>query len=76
MMLRKITVTRCTERTLQVLIAIVTISTGKWPYQAVSLRITGFLDFSIVRYSRDYKTRRFGNWIYFRPQVKGGEDTY
>jgi hypothetical protein len=32
----------------------------------------GFLDFSIVRYSRDYKTRRFGNWICFRPQVKGG----
>jgi hypothetical protein len=22
------------------------------------------------------ETRRFGNWICFRPQVKGGEDTY
>jgi hypothetical protein len=30
---------------------------------------------SIVRYSRDYKTRRFGNWIYFRPQVKGRNKT-
>jgi hypothetical protein len=39
------------------------------------LRITGFLDFSIVRYSRNYKTQRFGNWICFRPQMKG-EDTY
>jgi hypothetical protein len=30
------------------------------------------LDFSIVRDSRDYKTRIFGNWICFHPQVKGG----
>jgi hypothetical protein len=35
-----------------------------------------FLDFSIVWYPRDYKTRRFGNWICFSPQVRGGEDTY
>jgi hypothetical protein len=32
--------------------------------------------FSIVWYSREQNTRRFGNWICFRPQVKGGEDTY
>jgi hypothetical protein len=24
----------------------------------------------------EYKTRRFGNYICFRPQVKGEEDTY
>jgi hypothetical protein len=32
--------------------------------------LLSFLDFSIVLYSRDYKTRRFGNWICFHPQVK------
>jgi hypothetical protein len=35
-----------------------------------------FWTFSVIRYSREYKTRRFGNWICLRPQVKGGEDTY
>jgi hypothetical protein len=30
-----------------------------------------FWTFSIVWYSRKQKTRRFGNWICFRPQVKG-----
>jgi hypothetical protein len=30
---------------------------------------------SIVRYSRNYKTWRFGKWICFRPKV-WGEDTY
>jgi hypothetical protein len=25
----------------------------------------------IVRYSKKYKTQRFGNWICFRPQVRG-----
>jgi hypothetical protein len=30
----------------------------------------GFWTFSIVLYSRKYKTRRFGNWICFRPQVR------
>jgi hypothetical protein len=34
-------------------------------------RITGFLDFSVIRYSRKEKTRRFGNWICFRLQVSG-----
>jgi hypothetical protein len=33
--------------------------------------LLGFWAFSIVRNSREYKTRRFGNWICFRPQVKG-----
>jgi hypothetical protein len=33
-----------------------------------------FWTFSIVRYSRKLKTRRFGNWICFRPHV-GGKDT-
>jgi hypothetical protein len=32
------------------------------------------LTFSIVQYTREMKTRRFGNWICFRPQVKGGEE--
>jgi hypothetical protein len=35
-----------------------------------------FGTFSIVRYSRKHKTRRFGNWICFRPEVKGVEDNY
>jgi hypothetical protein len=26
---------------------------------------------SIVRYSKNYKIQRFGNWICFRPQVRG-----
>jgi hypothetical protein len=37
------------------------------------LWVTGllfFFYFSIVRYSRDLKTLRFGNWICFRHQVK------
>jgi hypothetical protein len=29
-----------------------------------------FFTFPIVRYSREQKTRRFGNWNCFRPQVK------
>jgi hypothetical protein len=33
--------------------------------------LLGFWTFSIVRYSREQKTRRFGNWIFFRPQVTG-----
>jgi hypothetical protein len=35
-----------------------------------------FFTFSIVRYSRDYKTRRFWNWICFLPQVKGKTPTH
>jgi hypothetical protein len=31
--------------------------------------LLGFWTFSIVQYSRNYKTRRFGNWICFWPQV-------
>jgi hypothetical protein len=42
----------------------------------ICAELLGFGTFSIVRYSREQKTRRFGNWICFRPQVKGGEDTY
>jgi hypothetical protein len=38
-------------------------------------QLLGFWTFSIVRYSGEQKTRCFGNWISFRPQVKG-EDTY
>jgi hypothetical protein len=35
--------------------------------------LLGFRNFSIVRYSRKWKTRRFENWICFRPQVSGGK---
>jgi hypothetical protein len=34
--------------------------------------LLGFWTLSIVWYSRKWKTRRFGNWIYFRPQVITG----
>jgi hypothetical protein len=37
--------------------------------------LLGFWTFSIVRYSRDNKTRCFGNWICFRPQVRGKTPT-
>jgi hypothetical protein len=35
----------------------------------VTLRNTGVLDF--VLYTKNYNTHCFGNWISFRPQVKG-----
>jgi hypothetical protein len=35
------------------------------------IELLGFWTFSIVRFSRELKTRRFGNWMCFRPQVKG-----
>jgi hypothetical protein len=39
--------------------------------------ITGFLDFCHRPMYLGVETRRFGNWICFRPQVKReGEDTY
>jgi hypothetical protein len=38
-----------------------------------TLRITAFLDFSYRLVFQ--KTRRFGNWLFFRPQVKVGEKT-
>jgi hypothetical protein len=38
--------------------------------------LLGFWTFSIIRYSRTQKARRFGNWICFRLQVKEGEDIY
>jgi hypothetical protein len=42
--------------------------------ETTALEFTEFFwTFSIVRYSK--KTRRFGNWICFRPQVKVGEKT-
>jgi hypothetical protein len=37
--------------------------------------LLGFWTFSIDRYSKHWKTRRFGSWVYFLPQVMGG-DTY
>jgi hypothetical protein len=37
--------------------------------------LLGFWTLSIVRYFRNYKTQRFGNWTCFRPQVRG-EGTY
>jgi hypothetical protein len=43
--------------------------------QKLSSESLGFFTFSVVQYSRDNKTRRFGNWICFRPQLKG-KDTY
>jgi hypothetical protein len=49
---------------------------GRFRRWCITHRIAGFLDFPVVRYSREQKTRRFGNWICFRPQMKGGEDTY
>jgi hypothetical protein len=46
---------------------------GKPP---AAYRITGSLDFfpSLVFFG--VEARRFGNWVCFRPQVKGAEDTY
>jgi hypothetical protein len=38
-------------------------------------RIAAFWTFSIVRYSRKQETRRFGNSICFRPQVRGKTPT-
>jgi hypothetical protein len=36
--------------------------------------ITGFLDLSIIRYSKGHwRTKRFGNWICFCPQMRGRE---
>jgi hypothetical protein len=37
--------------------------------------LLGSWTLSIVWYSINQKTRRFGNWICFRPQVRGN-DTY
>jgi hypothetical protein len=40
----------------------------------ITLYIIEYLDFVIVWYSKkDKQTRRFGNFIYFGPQVKGLE---
>jgi hypothetical protein len=41
----------------------------------VTLRIIVVLDLSVVRNSKYYKTQRFGNWIYIRPQEMGGKHT-
>jgi hypothetical protein len=40
-------------------------------WQLTCSELLGFWTYSIVRYSRNYKIRRFGNWICFRPQVWG-----
>jgi hypothetical protein len=37
--------------------------------------LLGFRTLSIVRYSQNWKTQRFGNWICFRPQVRGETPT-
>jgi hypothetical protein len=34
--------------------------------------LLGFWTLSIVRNSKYQKSQRFGNWIWFRPQMKGG----
>jgi hypothetical protein len=34
-------------------------------------KLLAFWTLSIVLYFREEKTRRFGNWFCFRPQVKG-----
>jgi hypothetical protein len=46
------------------------------PKRSLPSGISGFLDF--IHRPVFEGTRRFGNWICFRPQVKrgGGEDTY
>jgi hypothetical protein len=39
--------------------------------------LLGFWTLSIVQYSRNQKTQRFGNWICFRPQImREGEDIF
>jgi hypothetical protein len=46
-----------------------------WSYLLGNLifksELLGFWTLSIVRYSRNYKTQRFGNWLCFRLQVRG-----
>jgi hypothetical protein len=42
----------------------------------IAHRITGFLDFFRRLGFLGVETRRFGNWIRFRPHGKGGENTY
>jgi hypothetical protein len=37
--------------------------------------LVSFWTFSIVRYSRNQKTKRFGDWICFRPQERGKTPT-
>jgi hypothetical protein len=44
------------------------LSYAMWPYELLR-----FWTFSIVMYSREWKTRHFGNWTCFLPQVKEGE---
>jgi hypothetical protein len=46
----------------------------KYTFIHICTELLGFWTFSIVRYSKDQETRRFGNRICFRLQVKG-EDT-
>jgi hypothetical protein len=44
-------------------------------YERKSSELLGSWTLPIVRFSRSQKKQRFGNWICFRPQVRG-EDTY
>jgi hypothetical protein len=44
-----------------------------FPSNRIYNSITVFFTLPIVRYCKNYKTQRFGNWIYFRPQVRVGE---
>jgi hypothetical protein len=52
-------------------------SIGFWRW-CITHRIAGVLDFihhlDFNSYKKKEQTRRFGNWICFRPQVRG--DTY
>jgi hypothetical protein len=38
--------------------------------------LLGFWTLSIVQYCRKQETQRFGNWSYYRPQVRGGVPTH
>jgi hypothetical protein len=48
------------------------VSEGLW-WWWITQGISGFLD--VIHHPVFEETRRFGNWICFRPQVKGGKKT-
>jgi hypothetical protein len=39
-------------------------------------QLLGFWTLYVIRNYKYKKTQRFGKWIWFRPHVGGGEDTY
>jgi hypothetical protein len=49
-------------------------SVSKSPEDSSYSELLGFWTLSIIQYSGNYKTQRFGNWISFCPQMR--EDTY